>query len=285
MPAKSEPSKVDIVVWALRKLGEDDYHFTSEGPEGGWELNLWEHSQESDASGEPPITDEDYEEIRRKVGHAFKKAFGSKSAAPGKLQGEEELVKIFLEPPLQAILGKYLMRWRGQLGASGRSKMESIAITLSHNDVRNAIVSQCLADFADRFPASIKRIERLRVLTARSPVPDEVQRYLDEACYISGRFLSCLIVCRSAIEFAMRDFLIREGKQKELDSLKTGRGDGLFAMIKLARGLRWKLEPTLDTADDIRRAASDAVHNKAPRPEFCEEAFLKTRGFLTELYS
>ncbi len=287
MPNKEHPDTLDVLVWALKKLGADEYHFDPKGPDGGWELNIWEQPDDAPSNKEVTITREELEEFRHQIDNAFVATFGSKTTSPTTTGSEEALISFFLEPAVRPIFAKYLVRWRGQLGSSGRAKMEEMAIAASQESVRDAIVFQCLTDGAARLPGMVKRIEELRVLTARVEVPEEVQNYLEEAsrCFVSGNFLACLIVCRSAIEFAMRDFLIREGKQRELDVLKIERGDTLFAMIRLARGIRWKLEPTLDTADDIRRAASDAVHNRVPQPEKCKEAFIKTRGFLKELYA
>lgn len=286
MANEAQPDKVEILVWALRMLGDDDYHFDPNGPDGGWELNIWEHPEEI-GEEELHVSQQEYEAARQKLDLAFRTAFGSKKTSPTPTDVDDALIKMFLEPALRPILGKYLLRWRGQLGSSGRAKMEDMAIAAAQGDVHNAIVSQCLADMSARLPSRVKRIEELRVLTASVDVPKEVQCYVEEAynCFISGHFLACLIVCRSAIEFAIRDFLTREGKQRELETLKTERGDTLYALIRVARDLRRNLRQSFDTADEVRRAASDAVHNRAPETEDCREAFIKTRGFLKELYA
>lgn len=149
------------------------------------------------------------------------------------------------------------------------------------------VASGYARQMAKLFPKMVRRAETLRALPTSTPVPTEVQQYLREAskCYIFGHFIACLLVCRSAIEFGLRDFLVRAGKGSELEFLHADRGDTLFAMIRLARTLRWTLQATLDDADEVRRIAKDAVHQRAPDPEICKELFIKTRGVLKELYS
>ncbi len=138
------------------------------------------------------------------------------------------------------------------------------------------------------FPRMVERAETLRVLPAQEPVPGEVQDYLREAsrCYIYGQFIACLIVCRSAIEFAIGDCLRRHGKGKELEELRMGKKDSLENMIDLGRKeLSWTLRPTLDDSDQVRIKANAAVHARPPDADACKEMFLKTRGVLRELYS
>ncbi len=151
----------------------------------------------------------------------------------------------------------------------------------------DVVTAEYATQIAKLFPKMVRRAETLRALPASAAVPAQVQQYLREAskCYVLGRFVACLLVCRSAIEFGLRDFLVRGGKGPELESLHAERGDTLFAMIRLARTLRWTLQPTLDDADEVRRIAKDAVHQTAPDPEICKELFIKMRGVLKELYS
>ena len=143
-------------------------------------------------------------------------------------------------------------------------------------------------ELARLFPKMVRRAGRLQVLAASESAPDQVQEYLKEAtkCFIYGRYIACLIVCRAAVEFGVRDFLIRSGRRKELEAWRIGKKESLEDMIKLCRtSARWGLQPTLDHADEVRRWANEAVHEKVPSQAKCEEAFVKTRGLLRELYS
>jgi hypothetical protein len=138
------------------------------------------------------------------------------------------------------------------------------------------------------FPKMVKRAEELRVLGIEYPVPDEVQRYTDEfsRCYIFGRYFASLLVCRAAIELALRDFLVRNGREQQLASVDVDQKDGLFSLIQITRSLnKWKLAPTLDDADEVRRKANAVAHKGELRPELCKALIIKTRGVLKELYS
>lgn len=150
------------------------------------------------------------------------------------------------------------------------------------------IVAHYANEISHLFPKLIRRAEQLRIVPTEEKVPPEVRHYLEEAskCYIYGRFIACIIVCRSAIEFAIRDRLISQGQERALTTMKNQRSDSLWGLIDLARAVfPRELKPTLDDADEIRRAARDAVHVCVPKPEICKDMFVKTRGVLGELYS
>jgi hypothetical protein len=145
-----------------------------------------------------------------------------------------------------------------------------------------------------RFPAMIDRAGRLNAIPARAPVPESVQRYLAEAskCYIFGQYLASLVVCRAAIEFALGDFLERNGLQAELKKLQQEKRDGLLARIDIAEKLNtWKLNGKLDVtlthAEQIRNRAGKALHRRDNdlRSDECKDLFLKARGVLRDLYS
>jgi hypothetical protein len=116
----------------------------------------------------------------------------------------------------------------------------------------------------------------------------KVQCYLEEAskCYIYGHFIACLVICRSAIEFALRECLAERGHKPALSALQDERNDSLWRIITLARSVfPGDLRPTLDDADEIRVTAGKAVDKNEPKPEVCKQMFIKTRGVLAELYS
>jgi hypothetical protein len=151
-------------------------------------------------------------------------------------------------------------------------------------EVENALIPEfqqnmTVINYADEiaalFPRVVKRAGALRILNADEEAPLPVQKYLAEAsqCYIYGRHLACLIVCRSAIEFSLRERLGRD--DLELEELITlGK-----------RQLHWTLGSTLDDATCVRKAANRAVHERPPEDEVCREMFERTRGVLRELYS
>ncbi len=150
------------------------------------------------------------------------------------------------------------------------------------------VVTHYANEMSRLFPKLIRRAEQLRIVPIEQPAPPDVQHYIEEAskCYIYGRFVACLIVCRSAIEFALRERLLSKGQERALSAMKNQRNDSLWNLIELARSVfSRELLPTLDDSDEIRRAARDAVHVAEPKPELCKEMFIKTRGVLGELYS
>ena len=123
----------------------------------------------------------------------------------------------------------------------------------------------CAALIGQKFLGMVDRAERLRAISARTAVPEEVQRYLIEAsrCHIFGQYLGCLCVCRAALEFALGDFLKRNGKASELKELAAQGRDGLWERIHLSQSLgRWKLKPTLDDLNEVRKWAGMALHQQ-----------------------
>jgi hypothetical protein len=177
---------------------------------------------------------------------------------------------------LRIAVHKWIYRGRERLGGTELASLEKVLLE-REEQVQEAIASAYLKEFAGEFKQLVGRAERLRVLDTTAPVPEPVQRYLAEAtrCYVNGRYIASLLVCRSAVEFALRDRLKRE--------------DTIEKLIGYAREkLPWTLRPTLDLADEVRVAANRAVHpvpGAVPPGGVCMEMFVKTRAVLKELYS
>jgi Domain of unknown function (DUF4145) len=139
-----------------------------------------------------------------------------------------------------------------------------------------------------RFTRIVRRADQLRVLGIADRPLTDVQSYLQEAtrCYIWGFYVASLVLCRSAIEFAIRDRLKAHGKLEKLLQLERSRQDTLDKLIELAKAeLPWNLKESLRVADIVREEANRAVHRKAPDSERCKEMFVVTRGALKELYT
>ena len=70
-----------------------------------------------------------------------------------------------------------------------------------------------------QFPRIIDRAVGLALVKVDYEVPDKVRRYIEEASksYLNGQWIACLMVCRSAIEFVVRDRLIFFGYESELN--------------------------------------------------------------------
>jgi hypothetical protein len=174
---------------------------------------------------------------------------------------------------------------RGDIGPRAE---ELEALLKGWNEDADRVTDFYAAWLGKRYPAMIDRAEKLNAIPAREKVSEAVQRYLIEAskCYIFGQYIACLLVCRSALIFSLEDYLIREGKQPDLDALRANQDYAVGPLIRLARSLnKWRMKPTFDDAWEVGKQANAAVHVGAPGPELCRDLFIKTRGVLKELYA
>lgn len=143
---------------------------------------------------------------------------------------------------------------------------------------------KCVAEFGELLPKLVKRATapEFRLLAASKNVPESVKRYLIEAsrCYLFGDFLACLIVCRSAIEEAVKQRLKDIGKEADVE-----KDDRLVTLLRLARCGGLLDNKRLQMADGIRDIARKAVHGKRlPEERECIESFHQARGVLEHLY-
>ena len=137
-----------------------------------------------------------------------------------------------------------------------------------------------------QFPKIIDRAVELELLTVDYEVPDRVRRYIEEAskAYLNGQWIACLIVCRSAIEFAVRDQLETSGYGSELDKLESQKGDSLFHLLELAKETMGKHRDPLEYAEEVRRRANRAVHADLPHVDECRDMYNLTRKIMQLLY-
>lgn len=262
MPAlnKQEPSKIDVLAWALRRLADELYVFETTSDLGGWELYICDSAEEEEIRSS--LTQEQAVKIEESFESALSRFFPN---------SDDRVAFV-----ARMAVHKWIYRGRERLGTTELTSVEKLVLE-REEQVQEAIASAYLKEFAGEFKQLVGRAERLRVLDTSAPVPEQVQRYLAEAtrCYVYGRYIACLLVCRSAVEIALRDRLNRE--------------DTIEKLIGYAREkLPWTLRPTLDLADEVRVAANRAVHpvpGAMPPGDVCMEMFDKTRAVLKELYS
>jgi hypothetical protein len=257
---KKEPSKIDILAWALRQLAGNSYIFETDSHSGRWELHIYDAGEDQTR---PSFTHEEGRKIEESFESALSKAF------PNADDRKAIVARIAMQ--------KWIYRGRERLGGTEVASLETALLGFNEGIVREEVASAYLKEFAREFAKLVRRAEQLRVPDTSAPVPEQVQTYVAEAtrCYIYGRYIACLLVCRSAIEVALCDRLKRQDKIDNL--IRYGR-----------EKLHWALNRTLDDADHVRRAANDAVHPVAgavPTAEICKDMFVKTRGVLSELYS
>lgn len=178
------------------------------------------------------------------------------------------------------------VRAREEFGKPNAEGLETLVQSWKDDKDR---VTDFYADWiGHKFPDIVNRAEQLSAIPARANVPETVQRYFLEATrsYIFGQYIACLVVCRAAIELALGDFLVRNGKEAELRKLDAERRDSLSARIDLAQTLgKWNLKFTLGQANEVKYWAGQALHEKPVKAEKCKELFVKARGVLGDLYS
>src|SRR5579862_6424211 len=116
--------------------------------------------------------------------------------------------------------------------AAGREtipKTEEMELSRNLDEGFKGHLHERLASFHARrlsrqFPKIVDRAVKLALLTPDYEVPTNVKRYMEEASksYLNGQFIACLMVCRSAIEFSVRDRLQESGHISELDEFEKG---------------------------------------------------------------
>jgi hypothetical protein len=257
---KKPPSRIDVLAWALRQLADESYIFETDSHSGQWELHIYDAV---DDQTRPSFNQEEGRKIEESFESALSKAFPN----------ADDQVAIVARVAMQ----KWIQRGRERLGGNEVASLETALLGFNEGIVSEEVASLYLKEFAGGFEKLVRRAEQLRVPDTSAPVPELVQTYIAEAtrCYIYGRYIACLLVCRSAVELALRDRLKRQ--------------DTIDILIQYGREkLPWTLKPTLDLADEVRFAANHAVHpnpGAATTADVCVEMFDKTRAVLSELYS
>src|SRR5579859_3626611 len=198
------PSRIHILAWALGELADEHYVFETDDGAGGWELHIYD--PKSDESG-PPVTEEQGRQIEERL-EALKRVIP-----------EYDQRMAFLT---RMIARKFIHKGRERLLSHEDASLEEMLLGCGEEMVREEIASACLKEFARDFKKLVRRAEELRILSITAPVSSRVQTYLAEATrsYVYGRYSACLLVCRSAIEFALGDFLTREGKEEDVRRLR-----------------------------------------------------------------
>jgi hypothetical protein len=302
---KSKTTEVDVISWAIPRIAGGHYAISDD--ERGRELWVTEFEPTlAEMEGElchgpDKRAEEPLRRLKEDCNLANVKTFFA--AILGEKLGEmmtEQFSSIALNTahyPVVVAVGykqlHLLISGVQHIVARGREGLSVDSLARLERDanpeaVSVGVVAHYANEMSHLFPKMIRRAERLRIVPILDTAPSDVQHYIEEAskCYIYGRFVACLIVCRSAVEFALRERLLSKGQEQALSILKNQKNDSLWGLIQLARSVFSKeLKPTLDDSDAIRRAARDAVHVAEPHQELCKEMFIKTRGVLGELYS
>jgi hypothetical protein len=155
------------------------------------------------------------------------------------------------------------------------------------NDLHERLSSFHARRLSKEFPELVDRAVGLALLTADYEVPNKVKRYIEEASksYLNGQWIACLVVCRSAIEFAVRDRLTVAGYGPEFTTLKESpQRYSLGRLIDLAKKYMPHYQVPLEYAHKVRDAANRAVHADTPRDAECRDLFVMTRMVMHLLY-
>ena len=177
---------------------------------------------------------------------------------------------------------------REKLTAEQAKSLASLLPAPSSPENLQVLVDVYARQLGGQFPRMIRRAEKLESLFVSRAVPEQVQDYLAEAskCYIAGRFIGSVLVCRSAIEFAVNNLLVSAGKQKEIEQLEHQGRRTLGNLILLAQEtLPWTHKATLEEADSVRKRVNIAVHFDRLEDDECRDLYFRTRGILRDLYS
>jgi hypothetical protein len=181
-------------------------------------------------------------------------------------------------------LFRVLVKEREQLSSGNVGGLES---KIGPQVVEKALVEVYAQELANLFPRLIKRAGAMALLPTSVAPSERVQFYLREAskCFVYGRFVASLILCRVALEEGIRDLLKRLGLQADFAGFSALKGEGdLARMIRFGEnrpihGVLW------GTATMVRQKANPAAHGTAPTAEDCRICFENTRSLLKQLYS
>ncbi|GEM_PF-6524358 len=295
--SKGEVTETELIAWAIPLIAEGSY--SVQGDDCRRELSIHDETAELDFMEGWLLHKRSKQQV-----DAFKQAKES-CTAENILRCCEaylgplgpSLAKQLEIPQFGRLVARIYEQERALVKSVGRiliGEREGISSEIVDRVLRNAIpeaievalVQVYAREMANLFPQLVERAAKLAVLAATSKPPREVQCYLAEAtkCYLYGRFISCLIVCRGALEEAVSDLLERRGLRQEFNHVSNFGGGELARMIRFAKGkpipgISW------DEADNIRKSANKAAHGQAPSEEQCRSLFEDTRSVLLQIYT
>jgi len=185
-------------------------------------------------------------------------------------------------------LGRYLLRMRETLGLAAYEDLESDFLQYFPDVIRAAVLCQLLLEFSSLLPKAANRLESLRALPAVEDVPEKVSSYLAEAtrCFLYGSFSACAMLCRSSVDFGLRDRLVKSGFAVQLHELEQCGKATYAGVLDLCRlKLPWSQKDVLNHAEDVIKKANRAVHNDVLTADEVRYIYELTRGVLRDLYS
>lgn len=298
-PTEKEHKETELIAWAIPLIADGFYSIDTE--EGKRELTVYDEKPDLEFMENALL----YEREQHKVAALME---AKKSCTPenilrcciaflGAVFGPRIAQQIEIPEYWRLVTGLYLQERalmrsihkvivgeRERLSSEDMDRIQSAALPEA---LKVGLVATYAREVADLFPLLIERAASLAVLPATTKPPAQVQSYLTEAtkCFVYGRFISSLIVCRGALEEGIRDLIDRLGLAEEFDHFPRKPGEGelsrmmRFCDTKPVLGVSW------GDADRIRREANNAAHGTPPEPNKCRTLFEDTRSVLLQIYS
>lgn len=152
-------------------------------------------------------------------------------------------------------------------------------IAASLIDNTDVLENQLRNEFEDKIDNMVKRYKELGVFFVKRKPRGLVISRLKEAleCYVDGYFQGCAILCRSAVETAI--------KQKFKEKLGKEPNKTLGKLLADAKKFKIVPEEDIDLADKVKTIGDNSVHDSY-RCSSTEafEALTKTKVLLNRLY-
>jgi hypothetical protein len=293
--------EADVIRWALPHIAEHHYYFVDDPKEPHLVIDAGEPTfEEMEGFLQYRRADSQLLSLRRlRERFSIENILDAATAYLGARLGFElaqqlqdgdyelSVAGIYLqEQALIRSIQKVIVSAREGLSPENLAKIEAGALPEA---VEAANLGYYAAEIANLFPRLVKRASQVPLALSRLHVPPGVQQYVIEAskCFIYGRFLACLVVCRTALEVGYKDLILRRGKQMEFARFASSEGEGELArMIRFVKATLadFPSERCVD-ADEVRVSANRVAHGSPVSPEDCRGLFQRTRGVLEALYS
>ena len=185
---------------------------------------------------------------------------------------------------LDESLGKLRIMGREESTSIAFANFDSVMEESRPGSFQKWAAKKCTRDLMLLFPEMVSRLTSLRMLPISTKLPSDLSRYLRESarCYFFGQLLASLVLCRSAIETAVKDRLRELGYGTEVDEIKEHK---IWNMVEMTREKGLLDDKLCRRGQRIRKNANDAVHGKIiPKDKECLQAFQQTREIVQHLY-
>ena len=223
--------------------------------------------------------------------------FGSEPTLEEKAQNQKErdantwkfLSSIGIEARDHMGVPKRLAKLRSELLSKDRQAFAEALNALSLGASQDAYAFEMISKLGDMVDRGRQAVQEAHLLPN---VPRWVDRYMSEAasCFRYGFDLACVSLCRSALEEALKNRLIKKVGRETIEPLEEGkrRTIPLVDLIIMAVLLSI-LTPQLEqSAHDIRTAGNDCAHGRLKGKQVrdaASEALINSRLIIQMMYT